>query len=469
MKLQFHHHGKQFFFFTACLQGRPQVLSNLVEGEKRPLLTPTGEAVKAVLLGTHGRNPALTVSDYVIMPDHVHFLLIADYDRDPAFDPITFMHEWRQAAQRAGEGQPSPHPTRHHPAAGGAGAAALLAPRSLTQLPPAARGAGAAAPGHLASPPPPLSATPIAGGAGAAAPGPLAWERGYWIALAWYAEQRKAIRAYIRGNSARALWKRAHPDRFALHSRLRHEALDPALPWSAVGDLTLLASPFRFAVRLTRWREVAEQEAAIAEAVGRAKRGMIPVCGFLSKAERELQRRLRNEPTARWIKTVPHGLKPGYDPSLEDSRAIANGQLLILSSFPPDVPSDPILRPNCEAMNSRILALCGAAAEPIVSGQSGPKGRGGPALPAPHPAAPPSNTPPPGVRGRQPFATPPPHPATPHRQGCGGSRPFATPPPHPATPHRQGCGGGSPLPSSLHHNQHPTARGAGAAAPDPLD
>ena len=118
-------------------------------------------------------------------------------------------------------------------------------------------------------------------------------------------------------------------------------------------------------MRLTRHREVAGQETAIAEAVERAQRGMIPVCGFLSPAERELQRRLRAEPTARWIKTVPHGLRPGYDPSLEDSRAIAAGQLLILSSFPPDVPGDPISRANCELMNNRILALCGAAAEPI--------------------------------------------------------------------------------------------------------
>ena len=328
MHLQFHHHGKQFFFFTACLQGRPQVLSTLVEGEKRPLLTPLGEAVQAVLIGTHGRNPALTMSDYVIMPDHVHFLLIADYDRDPTFDPISFMHEWR--AQTVGEGRlPEPHP---HQAVGEGAPSPYPAPSR---------------------------------GCGGSAPDPLVWERGYWISLAWYAEQRKAIRAYIRGNPARALWKRAHPDRFVLHQRLRHASLDPALPWSGVGDLTLIASPFRFAVRLTRRREVADQEAAIAEAVDRARRGMIPVCGFISPAERELQRRLRAEPTARWIKTVPHGLRPGYDPSLEDSRAIANGQLLILSSFPPDVPGDPITRSNCELMNSRILALCGVAAEPI--------------------------------------------------------------------------------------------------------
>ena len=56
--------------------------------------------------------------------------------------------------------------------------------------------------------------------------------------------------------------------------------------------------------------------------------------GFLSPAEKELQRRLRVEPRARWIKMVPHGLPPRYDPSVEDSRAFAEGRLLVLSSFP---------------------------------------------------------------------------------------------------------------------------------------
>ena len=47
MKLQYIHKGLQFFFVTVALEGRPQVLSRLVEGEKRPTLTPLGEVVKA--------------------------------------------------------------------------------------------------------------------------------------------------------------------------------------------------------------------------------------------------------------------------------------------------------------------------------------------------------------------------------------------------------------------------------------
>ena len=317
MKLGFRRHGKQFFFFTACLEGRPQVLSSLVEGEKWPVLLPPGEGVKAELLAVHARNSALTMSDFVIMPDHVHFLLIVDFDRDPAFDPITFIHQWRETAAQVAGRQ----------------------------------------------------------GFGGVPPGRLVWEKGFWISLAWYAPQRKAIRLYIRGNPARTLWKRTHPDRFRVLPGIRHPSLDPALRWSAMGDPTLLASPFRFPVRLTRKLPVEEQEEALAETMDRARRGMIPVCGFISPAEHELERRLRAEPDARWIKTVPHGLRQGYDPSLEDSRALAGGQLLLLSSFPPEVPASPISRANCEIMNARILALCGEAAEAIQTGWVSPNPR----------------------------------------------------------------------------------------------
>ncbi|MBQ9368463.1 MAG: hypothetical protein IJT83_11830 [Victivallales bacterium] len=264
------------------------------------MLHPAGEAVLRWLLALHSSNPALTLSNRVIMPDHVHFVLIVDFDRDPAFDLISFSQRFRSEAG--------------------------------------------------------MESTPT-----------FRWEQNFWLVLSFSQRQLAAIRRYIRGNPARALWKQAHPNRFQVLEGIRHPSLDTALYWSAVGDATLLASPFRFPVRLTRKIPVEGQAEAISEAVERTHYGMIPVWGFISPAEHELERRLRNEPAARWIKTVPHGLKPGYDPSLEDSRAIAEGRLLLLSSFPPDVPVSPISRANCEVMNSRIITLCGEAAEPIIT------------------------------------------------------------------------------------------------------
>ncbi|MBO4619918.1 MAG: transposase, partial [Victivallales bacterium] len=307
MKLGFRRHGKQFFFYTACLRGRPKILSQLKEGVKWPLLSACGEAVKATMLDFHQKNHALTLSDYVIMPDHVHFLLIVDFDLDPQFDPLGFIYRWRTCAAQA----------------------IIAVVRGIS-------------PDRL-------------------------WERSFWISLAWYSEQRKAIRHYIRNNPARALWKANHPDRFCVIQHVRHPALDADNPWSAMGDLTLIASPFRFPVRLTRRLTIKEQEAALGEAMTRAQTGMIPISGFISPAEHELEYRLRNEPTARWIKALPHGLAAGYDPSVEDSRALAEGRLLLLSSFSPSVPASPITRSNCELMNERILSLCGEAVEPICT------------------------------------------------------------------------------------------------------
>ena len=351
--MRFHRSGRQFFFFTFCVEGRRPLLSRIRKGRgalppeptaggepgargqgPRPLhgggnaeayaeLLPAGEAVLAWLTGLHARNPALVASDRVVMPDHVHFVLIVDFDRDPGFQPLAFAHRFMEEVPKdGGRCPPSPPPA----------------------APP--------------SPPP------------AAPPSPL-WEPAYWVALSFSGRQLSAIRRYIRHNPARALWKAEHPDRFVRHAGFRHPLLDPAFSWSACGDLTLLGSPFLFPVRLTRRRPVEEQEGAIAEAVERARLGMVPVCGFLSPAEKEVQRRLRAEPRARWIKMVPHGIPPRFDPSVEDSRAFADGRMLVLSSFPPEVPVSPISRENCQLMNARILRLCGPAAEAIDTSKDG--------------------------------------------------------------------------------------------------
>ena len=86
---------------------------------------------------------------------------------------------------------------------------------------------------------------------------------------------------------------------------------------------------------------------------------------LLPEAERgELLRRLKAEPQARFIKTVPFSLPPRYDPSAEDSRELAADRLLILSGFPQGTPdSRAHLRARCNIMNSLAAALCTKAAE----------------------------------------------------------------------------------------------------------
>ena len=42
MNLTFRHSGLQFFFITLTLEGRPPMLSRLIEGEAPPVLLPAG-------------------------------------------------------------------------------------------------------------------------------------------------------------------------------------------------------------------------------------------------------------------------------------------------------------------------------------------------------------------------------------------------------------------------------------------
>lgn len=344
MHLRFSHHGRQFFFLTICVNGRRKVLSQLVRDGRRTRLTRAGECVKALWLAIHGLDPALTASDMTIMPDHAHLLLIVDYDRDPGFNPLVFIHWFMEESERmiATDGGDAPAPLEVEPLVVAAGDSAPADTRSLPPLPSAMR--------RSWSPP------ATRGGTGATLPSLASfWEAGFWLDLSFDSRQLKTIRKYIRNNQLRALWKLDNPDMFVCRGRFRHPVLDPALSWSACGDLTLLANPFLEAVSLTRKKTLVEHEEEIAALVEKARRGWIIVCGFLSPGEKELYRRLRELPNSRWIKTLAQGLPQRYDPSLEDSRFVAERRALLLSALPVGAPFD---WNACHAMNDHAAAMC---------------------------------------------------------------------------------------------------------------
>lgn len=119
MNLTFRHSGLQFFFITLTLEGRPPMLSRLIEGEARPVLLPAGEVVQAYLRAFHAVYPAVTISDRVIMPDHVHFLMIVRYDQAPGFNPLWASFALMKAieaaeAQRNGGDAPAPPEAAAH-------------------------------------------------------------------------------------------------------------------------------------------------------------------------------------------------------------------------------------------------------------------------------------------------------------------------------------------------------------------
>ena len=408
MKLEYAKRGLQFFFVTLVVAERRQVLSSIAELEAsgqagasgragRPALLPLGEIVAAALRAIHRVWPAVTISDYVVMPDHLHFLLIVDYNRDQSIAPLFIAHRFADAVERAlalveernGRGfapnpgrapNPSegPNPGRaSHPGEGPdpGRAAGALAERRVEfmagLLREAAAAAREAAPGELKVERG-LRFGERRGGAGARAPvRSVVFARDCYIELSFDSRQLKAVRRYIKLNPARAIWKARHPDLFICYRAIKSERFAAFAPrrFDAIGALPILGSPFLFHVRLTLKKTVAEHEAAIQEIVEKARHGMVPVSGFISPGEKEALRRLKAEPSARFVKLLPHALPARYDPSAEDSREIAAGRLVILSAFPdtpaiasPAMKRDPAashrFRQNCLAMNDLAARLC---------------------------------------------------------------------------------------------------------------
>lgn len=408
MKLEYAKRGRQFFFVTLVVAERRQVLSSIAELEASgqagasgraglPALLPLGEIVVAALRAIHRVWPAVTISDYVVMPDHLHFLLIVDYERDRGIAPLFIAHRLADAVERAralveernGRGfapnpgrapNPSegPNPGRaSHPGEGPdlGRAAGALAERRVEfmagLLREAAAAACEAAPGELKVERG-LRFGERRGGAGARAPvRSVVFARDCYIELSFDSRQLKAVRRYIKLNPARAIWKARHPDLFICYRAIKSERFAAFAPrrFDAIGALPILGSPFLFHVRLTLKKTVAEHEAAIQEIVEKARHGMVPVSGFISPGEKEALRRLKAEPSARFVKLLPHALPARYDPSAEDGREIAAGRLVILSAFPdtpavasPAMKRDPAashrFRQNCLAMNDLAARLC---------------------------------------------------------------------------------------------------------------
>ena len=381
MRLDYAKGGLQFFFVTLASAERQPVFSHLVSEGGRPELLDIGELARAALRAVHRVWPAVTVSDYVIMPDHLHFLLIVNYDCDKSIGPLFIAHRVADAVEMAvargleRTGARAPAPPATPPSLATLAPAKLAEQRAVEMaglLKASVEAANVvAAAGGLAVEKG-LHFGAIVGGAGARAPvRSVVFARDCYIELSFDARQLKAIRHYIKLNPARALWKLRHPDLFLCHRAIKARRLAPLAPLSfdGIGALPLLGSPFLFHVRLTLKKTVAEHAAAIEEIVEKARHGMVPVSGFISPGEKEALRRLKAEPRARFIKLLPYTLPARYDPSAEDSREIAAGRLLILSCFR-DTPGISSLdmkhnraaahrfRQNCLAMNDIAARLC---------------------------------------------------------------------------------------------------------------
>jgi len=370
MRLDVHRNGVKLFFITFAVVGRQPILSRLVDEKSRPELLPLGERVKAALLAIHQVWAAAGISDFVIMPDHVHFLMVVDFLRMPKFNPLWATHRLMDAIEAGwdhrGQAPEPPNAVAELFAAveRGRAVAAELARSGVgnafaAELASGQVASGLSASGQVASGQVVRRLVPEAG-FGAASPVRPIFERNPWLDLAFDPRQLKAIRHYIRLNPARALWKLHHPDLFVCHRNLKTVRLARLAPrqFDGIGNLPLLGSPFLFHVRLTLKKTVEEHEAAIDEILDKARHGWVPVSGFISPGEKEALRRLKAEPCARFIRLLPYALPDRYDPSAEDSREIAAGRLAILSPMTRTAVISSLEMRNSAAASHQFRANC---------------------------------------------------------------------------------------------------------------
>ena len=104
MRFPLIHTGRRFFFFTFVVEGRMRVLSRLERGAKRPVLRAMVERVKATWAVVHQTDARFTASDFAIMPDHVHLLLIVNSAARAnfRFNPLVFAYWWMSATATDG-------------------------------------------------------------------------------------------------------------------------------------------------------------------------------------------------------------------------------------------------------------------------------------------------------------------------------------------------------------------------------
>ena len=242
--------------------------------------TPLGERLGAEWRLLHGRHPAVTASEFCVMPDHFHGLLMLDLDAAGHLGVETVIREFKERIGTDVWNEEKPF---------------ILTPFDK---------------GSLGS-----------------------------------------VRRYIRRNPDRALWKRRHPDRFLRVSDLKHPVLPSDVTWTGLGNVMALASPFLVLMSITAKKPLEELQGAIANYVDLANNGHRIVSGFLSPAEREVHKVLRMFHLGPYVRLLPYGIPPKYDPSLEFSREVAEDGALLLSPFPETVPYGKVTRANCVVMN----------------------------------------------------------------------------------------------------------------------
>ena len=76
---EFDYSQSGYYFITICTDKRENILSNIVgEGFPLPQHTKQGKIVENIILSINQKYPTVSVNKFVIMPNHIHLILILE-------------------------------------------------------------------------------------------------------------------------------------------------------------------------------------------------------------------------------------------------------------------------------------------------------------------------------------------------------------------------------------------------------
>ena len=182
----------------------------------------------------------------------------------------------------------------------------------------------------------------------------LLWQTSYYEKPLSGKDQLERMIAYVHDNPRRLLLKRQH-------SHLFHPVpLPVSLPSVenplAVGNLSLLSSPRRIAVRISRRISQAALQEALAHIMEAAHSGAVIISPFISPGEVAVRDALltANLP---YIRIDGEGFSPYYKPPGYEIAAVAATSLLIIAPWPYSPRRIRLTKADFEAMNAIAAQL----------------------------------------------------------------------------------------------------------------
>ena len=311
-------------FITISTKPRRPIFGKVAGG--KVLLSPIGRIAAESLAAMPRFNPGISVFEYVVMPDHLHFNVhVAAGLTQPLMTLGNAIRRFKNHVNRAFFAR-----------------AGLLCPCASED----------ARAGLLC---------PSASEDARAGLAQSIWQQGYHDRLCLCRRFIDATARYINYNPLK--WELMHnmPGALAVQEPLDSPRLDPGEYWKGVGNVALLDPQLKL-VSLRVSRKLATP-AAIAPVVARMEnavaKGYVIISGFISPGERAVRDMLCANKAARFIRILPSRIsneKP-YKPESRYVAPFAEGRYLEIARGNEDIEFG---RPACLDLNAEIVKMAHA-------------------------------------------------------------------------------------------------------------